>query len=141
VLLAALLLPISRAAPVTPADPDARPTVAQGIEDLLTQLVRTARLPRRIAERCRMILVAQRTLSGDRKRRGPLVAFRRHPLFDEALAVFELSVEATGEHREELAAWRAGSAPTPKEGGEGPRRRKRRRRRGPRPPDGGGPPS
>jgi poly(A) polymerase len=135
VLLATLLVPISRAAPVPAAtDPDARPSVAQGIEDLLTELVRTARLPRRIAERCRMILVAQRTLSGERKRRGPLVAFRRHPLFNEALTVFELSVEATGEHREQLDAWRSGSAPELREGAEGPKRRRRRRKRGPRPP-------
>ncbi|HEY3587837.1 MAG TPA: poly(A) polymerase, partial [Myxococcaceae bacterium] len=54
--------------------------------------------------------------------------------------VFELLVEATGEHRAALDAWKAGSAPTPSAAGppsEGGRRRRRRRRRGPR----GGPPS
>src|SRR5205809_195422 len=73
--------------------PDAeRPTVSQSIEELLKQFVQTARLPRRIAERTRMILLAQRTLAGDRRRRGSLASFRRHPLFNEALAVFEMSV-------------------------------------------------
>jgi poly(A) polymerase len=154
VLLATLLLPLLR----TPAPPaahpepptasagegstpprtdgeEAGPAVPPAIEDLLQELVRTARLPRRIAERCRMILLAQATLSGQRRRRGGLASFRRHPLFQEALTVFELSVEATGEHRAELDAWKAGGAPTPPAGGapsEGGRRRRRRRRRGPR---------
>jgi poly(A) polymerase len=83
-----------------------------------------------------MILVAQATLSGKRRRRGGLASFRRHPLFNEALTVFELSVEATGEHRDALEAWKAGGAPVAATGGtppEGGRRRRRRRRRGPRP--------
>ena len=111
------------------------PSVPPAVEDLLQELVRTARLPRRIAERCRMILLAQATLSGQRRRRGGLGGFRRHPLFQEALTVFELSVEATGEHRDALEAWKTGGAPLPKPGGpapEGGRRRRRRRRRGPR---------
>ena len=153
VLLATLLLPLLRSPPpaarpnpaiedpgesiaAAPADAEeAGPAVPPAIEDLLQELVRTARLPRRIAERCRMILLAQATLSGQRRRRGGLASFRRHPLFQEALTVFELSVEATGEHRAELEAWKAGGAPTPPVGGsapEGGRRRRRRRRRGPR---------
>jgi poly(A) polymerase len=122
------------------ADPSSstaeEPSVPPAVEDLLQELVRTARLPRRIAERCRMILLAQATLSGQRRRRGGLGSFRRHPLFQEALTVFELSVDATGEHREALEAWKAGGAPAPAAGGpqpEGGRRRRRRRRRGPRP--------
>jgi poly(A) polymerase len=156
VLLATLLLPLLRSAPAAPPPPasepgegagqpeEAGPSVPPAIEDLLQELVRTARLPRRIAERCRMILLAQATLSGQRRRRGGLASFRRHPLFQEALTVFELSVEATGEHRDALAAWRSGGAPTPPSGGPpsegGGRRRRRRRRRGPRsgPPPGEG---
>jgi len=162
VLLATLLLPLLRSAPPTPPrqEPaaastgegdtpprtdaeEAAPSVPPAIEDLLQELVRTARLPRRIAERCRMILLAQATLSGQRRRRGGLASFRRHPLFQEALTVFELSVEATGEHRAELEAWRSGGAPAPAAGGapaEGGRRRRRRRRKGPRagPPSGAG---
>jgi poly(A) polymerase len=135
VLLAALLVPIAETAPATDS-PEGRPSVAQPIEDLLQELVRTARLPRRIAERCRMILFAQKTLSGERRRRGSLQSFRRHPLFNEALTVFELSVAATGKHQDALAAWQSGEAPpvsataeeTPS--GTGRKRRRRRRRRG-----------
>ncbi|MGQ0505111.1 MAG: polynucleotide adenylyltransferase PcnB [Myxococcaceae bacterium] len=131
ILLAALLLPIMQAAPnpEQPTDAAGRPSVAQVIEDLLNDFVRTARLPRRIAERCRSILIAQRTLTGERRRRGSLNSFRNHPLFNEALAVFEISVEARGQFRGELDAWKSGAAPAPKPGAEGPTRRRRRRRR------------
>jgi poly(A) polymerase len=133
VLLATLLLPIVLDAPAPPED-EARPTLNQAVEDLLAELVRNARLPRRIAERCRMILFAQRTLSGQRRRRGSLASFRRHPLFEEALTVFEVWVEATGEHQEALERWRAGEAPSPTEplpeGARRPRSRRRRRGRG-----------
>jgi poly(A) polymerase len=137
ILLATLLVPISRAAP-PPAEsqePGARPSVSQAIEDLLASFVQTARLPRRIAERCRLLLLAQRTLTGERRRRGG--AFRKHPLFAEAMKVFEISVEATGEFREALEAWRSGELPpvrseggAPAEGELGRKRRRRRRRRG-----------
>ena len=132
VLLAALLYPIARTAPEEVVD--GRPRVAQPIEDLLNELVRSARLPKRIAERCRMILFAQKTLSGERRRRGSLASFRRHPLFNEALVVFEIHVEATGEGREALEAWKSGAAPqVPQQQGAapegGPRKRRRRRRR------------
>jgi poly(A) polymerase len=131
ILLAALLLPISKSSPPA-ADGEGRPSVAQAIEDLLSELVKSARLPRRIAERCRMILIAQRTLSGERRRRGPLNSFRKHPLFAEALTVFEIGVDATGEHRAELEAWKSGNAPQPRSEaseGNGPKKRRRRRRR------------
>lgn len=136
ILLAALLVPIARAAPQPQTtEENAPPSVAPSVEHLLNELVRTARLPRRIAERCRMILFAQKTLSGERRRRGPLGSFRRHPLFSESLTVFELSVEATGEGREALEAWKTGAAPEVRQDAPGPGgRRRRRRRRG-----GGGP--
>ncbi|MDY7225370.1 polynucleotide adenylyltransferase PcnB [Hyalangium rubrum] len=135
ILLATLLMPISRAAP-PPAESQesgAQPSVAQAIEELLAGFVQSARLPRRIAERCRLLLMAQRTLTGERRRRS--VAFRRHPLFNEAMVVFELSVEATGEFRDALQAWKSGDVPPqrPSESsageGEGVRKRRRRRRR------------
>jgi poly(A) polymerase len=128
VLLSALLLPIGLSAPATD---EGGAGVAREVDELLTHLVRTSRLPKRIAERCRIILMAQKTLSGERRRRGSLASFRRHPLFNEALAVFSLRVEATSEHKEALAAWLAGSAPAPlpgPSGGAPPRRRRRRRR-------------
>ncbi|WP_257458719.1 polynucleotide adenylyltransferase PcnB [Archangium lipolyticum] len=135
ILLAALLVPIAQTSPIVESqDPAGRPSVAQSIEDLLAEFVQTARLPRRIAERCRLLLIAQRTLSGERRRRTG--AFRRHPLFNDALIVFEISVQATGQHRDALEAWKRGELPPLKssegssEGGEAPRKRRRRRRRG-----------
>ncbi|MFT3709527.1 MAG: poly(A) polymerase [Archangium sp.] len=133
-LLASILLPISldepEAANGAEDDGSKPPSVAQAIEQLLSQLVQKARLPRRIAERCRMILMAQRTLAGLRRRRGGLMGFRGHPLFAESLAVFEVWVRATGEHKDQLEKWKAGGAPQPTADAPGPRRRRRRRRRG-----------
>jgi poly(A) polymerase len=134
ILLATLLVPISRAQPpAEESQDDGRASVAGVIEDLLAGFVESARLPRRIAERCRMLLLMQRTLSGERRRKT--AAFRRHPLFNEALAVFTMTVEATGEGREALEAWQSGEAPPPRAGAngagesDGPRRKRRRRRR------------
>lgn len=132
-LLASILLPLSLDEPEQAGADDENgkpPTVAQAIEQLLSQLVQKARLPRRIAERCRMILMAQRTLAGLRRRRGGLMGFRGHPLFNESLAVFEVWVSATGEHQEQLEKWKTGAAPQPTTDAPGPRRRRRRRRRG-----------
>jgi len=142
-LLAALLLPVALDEPESNEAQDGRPSVAQAIEQLLQELVQTARLPRRIAERCRMILIAQRTLSGQRRRRGGLMSFRKHPLFNESLKVFEVWVEATDEFRAELDQWKTGAAPTPSADapamGPGPRKRRRRRkRRGPNGAEGAG---
>jgi poly(A) polymerase len=73
---------------------------------VLSEMVRTARLPRRIAERARMILLAQPILSGERRRRrSSPQAFARQSYFPEALAVFELSVAATGQGHDQLAKW------------------------------------
>ena len=145
ILLAMLLMPISRSPTQDPSEAQtlegARASVSQVVEELLAGFVQSARLPRRIAERCRMLLLAQRTLSGERRRRS--AAFKRHPLFNEALAVFEMTVEATGEGHEQLEAWKAGEVPPPRadatdEGSEGGGQRKRRRRRRRRRPAGGG---
>lgn len=77
-------------------------------EVVLTEMVRTARLPRRIAERARMILLAQPILAGERRRRrSSPQAFARQSYFPEALAVYELSVAATGQGHEQLAKWQA----------------------------------
>lgn len=130
-LLACVLLPLALDEPESDNESDERPpTVAQAIEALLATLVQKARLPRRIAERCRMILMAQRTLAGLRRRRGGLMGFRGHPLFRESLEVFEVWVAATGEYTEALAKWRSGAAPAPAADAPGPRRKRRRRRRG-----------
>jgi len=141
VLLAVLLVPLLEAAPGAEAA-----AVPEAVESMLQDLVRSARLPRRIAERCRMILLAQGTLAGRRRRRGSLGSFRRHPLFGEALTVFACTVEATGRGAAELEAWQSGQAPAPAPDAAPSGGRRRRRRRGGRrggggaaPPPGGGP--
>jgi poly(A) polymerase len=108
-------------------------------EIVLAEMVRTARLPRRIAERARMILLAQPILSGERRRRrSSPQAFVKQSYFPEALAVFELSVAATGRGHEQLAKWQSIFASTDlsqvraddEKSEEGPRRRRRRGGRG-----------
>ncbi|MBS2022221.1 MAG: polynucleotide adenylyltransferase PcnB [Deltaproteobacteria bacterium] len=112
-------------------------------EVVLTEMVRTARLPRRVAERCRLILSVQSLLAGDKKRRGKFspVLFSRQSIFPEALAVFELTVAGTGVGADQLAKWQqihvenwqptSETVPSMREGGERPKRRRRggRRRR------------
>ena len=103
---------------------------------VLAEMVRTARLPRRIAERARMILLAQPILSGERRRRrSSPQAFARQSYFPEALAVFELSTAATGQGAEQLARWQQIFAQQDlsqlgRSHDEGPRRRRRRGGRG-----------
>jgi Poly A polymerase head domain/Probable RNA and SrmB- binding site of polymerase A/Polymerase A arginine-rich C-terminus len=84
-------------------------SLPQGVvapEVVLAEMVRTARLPRRIAERARLILAAQPLLSGERKkRRFSPQAFAKQSIFPEALAIFELSVAATGKGAEQLSRW------------------------------------
>ena len=115
-------------------------------EIVLAEMVRTARLPRRIAERARMILLAQPILAGERRRRrSSPQTFARQSYFPEALAVFELSVSATGQGHDHLARWQAVFAGQdlsqlkheheerpagPKPQGDGPKRRRRRGGRG-----------
>jgi hypothetical protein len=77
-------------------------------DTVLSELVRTARLPRRIAERSRLILSVQAILAGDKKKRKFSPAqFARESIFPEALAIFELNAAATGEGVEALARWQA----------------------------------
>ncbi len=134
-LLAAVLLPLAiedfeswRAGPeLQPGDDDKR-NMSQSVEGLLRTLVQTARLPRRMAERCRMILLNQRTLVGWRRRRGGLQGLRRHPLFAESLRILEVWVGATQEHQAALEAWKSGGAPAPAVNAPGPTRKRRRGR-------------
>jgi len=128
VLLATLLLPITRSTLASHGPGDSPPKLAQAVEDLLQDLTKNARLPRRIAQRCRMVLMAQPILSGQRAPRRSPGNFRRFPLFEEALTLFAISVEATGEHQDLLAAWMGGGTPPLPAGGAQTTRRRRRRR-------------
>jgi poly(A) polymerase len=75
-------------------------------ETVLTEMVRTARLPRRIAERTRLVLHSQGYLAGERKRKGlPPKEFVRQSIFPEALAIFELQSVSTGKGGAEIEKW------------------------------------
>ena len=90
----------------TPQVPWSISASARTVDELLAELVRSARLPRRIAERARLLLHAQRVLSGVRKRRSSPAKFVRQIYFADALLVYELYVLATGHGAESLARWR-----------------------------------
>ncbi|HWV38163.1 MAG TPA: polynucleotide adenylyltransferase PcnB [Vulgatibacter sp.] len=90
----------------TPQVPWSISASARTVDELLAELVRSARLPRRIAERARLLLHAQRVLSGARKRRSSPMRFVRQAYFADALLVYELYVLATGHGAESLARWR-----------------------------------
>jgi poly(A) polymerase len=118
VLLGALLMHLR--APSTDAEGEAQDDPAQA---LLGELVDAARLPRRVAERTRLALHAQRTVRAPaqkrrRRRRG---GFAAQAYFEDALALLELAVEATGEGREALERWKAESAPKKEHGHGHPR--------------------
>jgi poly(A) polymerase len=130
-IMAALLWPLARE--VHEKD-GADLSAGQAVDTLLEQMVHTARLPRRIADRTRQLLWAQTVLLGERKRRRSLASFRRHPLYRDALQVLQIGVEATGEARETLERWTTGEthdgAQAPREGEQGRRRKRHRGGRG-----------
>jgi poly(A) polymerase len=102
-----------RAHPPAAADEPraAAPATAHGsreAEALLASLVQTSRLPRKIAERTRLALHAQRYLREPprkRRRRGRGLAGQQH--FVDAVQLLRIAVEATGEGREVLERWTA----------------------------------
>ncbi len=98
-------------------------------DSLLENMVQTARLSRRLADRTRQLLWAQGVLVGENRRRRSLSSFRSHPMFLDSLLLLELDAEATGESRELVEKWRTGAL-RELSIGDGNRRRKRRPRGG-----------
>ncbi|HUK66528.1 MAG TPA: polynucleotide adenylyltransferase PcnB [Anaeromyxobacteraceae bacterium] len=74
-------------------------------ERLLSELVTTARLPRRIAERARLALLAQRTFQAPLRRRKR--GFSSQAYFKDALQLLRINVKATGEGAEFLERFAA----------------------------------
>jgi poly(A) polymerase len=99
ILLGALLLRIVRTSPQTDS-----PLTA--IEPLLNELVRVARLPRRISEATRLLILSQGALLGERRRRGSPTRFMRSSHFEDALVLMEANAEASGEGVEALRRWK-----------------------------------
>jgi poly(A) polymerase len=90
--------------------------VGPDAEALLAALVATSRLPRKIAERTKLALHAQRTARDPqrrRRRRGGGGASHQ-----DAVQLLHISVEATGEGRELLDRWTASAPPAGHDGEE-----------------------
>jgi poly(A) polymerase len=87
--------------------------VGPDAEALLAALVATSRLPRKIAERTKLALHAQRTFKEPARRRRRRGGGQPHHL--DALQLLRVSVDATGEGGEVLERWTASA----QEGGPG----------------------
>jgi poly(A) polymerase len=82
------------------------PPPSGAAEALLASLVQTSRLPRKVAERTRLALHAQRAFSAPpkrRRRRGRGMAGQ--PYFVDAVHLLRLAVDATGHGKELLERW------------------------------------
>jgi poly(A) polymerase len=108
VLLGALVMHLR---PPAPPDDEVRGTSASRrahgeteADALLASLVSTSRLPRKVAERVRQALHAQRYFREPPKRRRGR-GLPGQPYFLDALQLLEITVEATGEAREVLERW------------------------------------
>lgn len=91
---------------------------SKAFEALMQDVVETLAVPRRLKERVRTIVSAQRRL-----RSGKLGALSRREYFDEAATLFSLECHARGERVPEWLDFRTAVE------GEGPARPRRRRRR------------
>ncbi|HSM93244.1 MAG TPA: polynucleotide adenylyltransferase PcnB [Anaeromyxobacteraceae bacterium] len=124
VLLGALLMHLhggERAAAPAAEGAEPAPATSDEANRLLELLVQTSRLPRKVAERTRLALQAQRLLrepAKKRRRRGRGLAGQSH--FTDALQLLEITVGATGEGRELLDRW-AGEGGAEREPRERPR--------------------
>ncbi|WP_242395211.1 polynucleotide adenylyltransferase PcnB [Anaeromyxobacter oryzisoli] len=139
VLLGALLMHLAPAPHEDAADELRNPHVPRfaEAEAFLATLVQTSRLPRKIAERTRLALHAQRLFrEPPRKRRRRGRGLAGQPYFQDAIQLLEISVDATGEGAEILERFR-GEGERPQEERELPRRGERRSegRGAPRGPD------
>jgi poly(A) polymerase len=113
VLLGALIMHLGGAgAPAPEADEGGErapsPRQYEAADALLASLVQSARLPRKVAERTRLALTAQRSFrepSKRRRRRGRGLAGQTY--YEDAVQLLEISVTATGEGRELLERFRA----------------------------------
>jgi poly(A) polymerase len=112
-----------------------------GADGLLTALVQTARLPRRVAERTRLAIGAQRHLHGSPRRRRRGRGLTGQGYFRDAVQLLEMTVRATGEGAEALERWKAQAEARLREPAPGPRGGERQGGPGTQPvrPNGSGP--
>jgi poly(A) polymerase len=103
--LASLVMHLGTGAAAEPPADGSHRRTGRPADDLLASLISTSRLPRRVAERVRLALGAQRHFRepprGKRARK-----MLGHSYFVDALQLLAISVEATGQGRELLEQWR-----------------------------------
>ncbi len=88
-----------------PAVPWAVSAAAATVEEFLRELSRSARLPRRIGERCRRLLAAHKAMVGRRRRRGSPMRLVRQDHFPDALLVFRIWSKGTGQAQDRVDLW------------------------------------
>ncbi|HEY7215648.1 MAG TPA: polynucleotide adenylyltransferase PcnB [Thermoanaerobaculia bacterium] len=138
-LLAALLLPKVMLRRMDIEAMDGRPMTRAALEAMIQEEVAPffARLTlsNLRAQQVLHALVGFQRLCEPRWSPHERVRFARKPYFDDALLLFEILVQATGEGHEALAEWQAAARRRPPlkapESAARPRPRRRRRRRGP----------
>jgi poly(A) polymerase len=87
-------------------EPDDLSAVLPSADQVLAQMSVHARLPRRVADRVRMIIGSQRIFHAPvKKKRRRTGGFVRTQHFAEALQLLALNVRATGENAEVLQRW------------------------------------
>jgi poly(A) polymerase len=142
-LLAAVLLPkvMVRRMDVEAIDnrPMSRPAIEAMIQEEVAPFFQRLTLSNLRAQQVTHALLGFQRLCEPRWSAHERVRFTRKPYFDDALLLFEILVQATGEGQEALEAWRAAARRRPplkaaspgSESEARPRPRRRRRRRGP----------
>ncbi len=102
-LVCTLLLPLASEGEGSSAQERMRP-----FEEALEQMVRSARLTRRIAERCRQVAWLEGVILGRWGKRRTAMQLRRNPVFDEALLLARFDVEGAGESFDSIESWLTG---------------------------------
>jgi poly(A) polymerase len=103
-LLSAVLCPFMFDELIQPGTGNADAGAA--FNELARPLIDELQVARRDAEQIRQILQAQRRLVPSRRRRGRPASLARREFFDDALAVYEITVRAQGRAEGDLDFWR-----------------------------------
>jgi poly(A) polymerase len=120
VLLGALIMHLAPAPAPAAEGEEPAPHRTELADALLASLVQSARPPRKIAERTRLALHAQRVFREPprrKRRRGRGLAGQ--PYFVDAIQLLEITVQASGEGLEVLNRWRAAEGDREHGHGEG----------------------
>ncbi len=132
-LFSALLLPTVLLALANDSKPGSDPLGVRGARDKIGAAIdpffRRFVLARQKAEQVAQTILGLHQMRRRRWKTAERVRFSHRPYFDDALFLFETTVEATGQGRAELGLWRKVARARPRRE-KGPAKRRPRRRRG-----------